>query len=435
MKRITLLLGISILLSCTISLNAQIKKSPIKLVQFVLTPSHNDWNYQLKENAIITVQATKFGIPLNDIELNYEFGSEMMPAEKEGSIKIKNGLAKINIGSLNHPGFKQLKVSLKNDGNTYKDAIKVAFAPDKITPTAKMPKDFNTFWEKAIDKNNQLPMDARVTLMSEYCTSDVDVYLVSLQNYKKGKRVYGYLSKPKAPGKYPVILIPPGAGVKKMTPTTYYADQGFISLFIEIHGISPELSTDDFNNIKNAFGDYWFNHFDNKEEYYYKSVYLGCVRAIDFLTSLPEYDGENVVVKGGSQGGALAIVTTALDKRVKYVAAFYPALCDLTGYLHNRTGGWPHLFSYKYENNNASQSHLETAGYYDVVNFAKNITVPGFYSFGYNDFTCPPTSVLSALNSITAPKTVVVTPISGHWRFPETEKKSTDWIRSKCNIK
>ena len=35
-----------------------------------------------------------------------------------------------------------------------------------------------------------------------------------------------------------------------------------------------------------------------------KHVYVGLVRCIDFLTSLPEWDGKNVAVQGGSQGGA-----------------------------------------------------------------------------------------------------------------------------------
>jgi hypothetical protein len=50
------------------------------------------------------------------------------------------------------------------------------------------------------------------------------------------------------------------------------------------------------------------------------------------------------VVTVGSQGGALSIVTAALDSRVRGLAAYYPALSDVTGYLHNRAGGWPHMF-------------------------------------------------------------------------------------------
>ncbi len=310
--------------------------------------------------------------------------------------------------------------------------MKVAFAPDKIKPTVELPKDFQGFWSNALKGNAKLPMDAKVIYKPEYSSGTVDVFLVSLQNYKKGKRIYGYLCKPKKEGKYPVLFNPPGAGIKKIHPNTYYADQGFVSLSIEIHGISPELSDEDYAGINYAFNDYWFNNLDDKDNYYYKSVYVGCVRAIDFLTSLPEFDGKNVLVAGGSQGGALTIVTAGLDKRVTGIAAFYPALCDLTGYLHNRAGGWPHTFSEKYAKVNRTPAKIETASYYDVVNFARNITVPGFYSTGYNDHTCPPTSVFSALNVINAPKNIVITPISGHWRFPESNDKATEWLKEHC---
>lgn len=65
------------------------------------------------------------------------------------------------------------------------------------------------------------------------------------------------------------------------------------------------------------------------DHYYYKRVYMGCVRAVDFIYSLPEFDGKNLAVNGGSQGGALSIITAGLDNRIKYLAAFYPALSDL----------------------------------------------------------------------------------------------------------
>jgi cephalosporin-C deacetylase-like acetyl esterase len=71
---------------------------------------------------------------------------------------------------------------------------------------------------------------------------------------------------------------------------------------------------------------------DHRDRYYYRRVYLGCVRANDFLTAHAKWDGANLAVTGGSQGGALSIVTAALDPRVKGLAAYYPALSDVTGY-------------------------------------------------------------------------------------------------------
>lgn len=408
---------------------AQNSPAPRKLIEFVLTPNAKNWIYGAGENASVQVSVFKFGVPMEGATITYEVGPEMLPAEKKGSLVLRNGQVKIEAGTTWMPGFRQVVVRTEYGGRTYSDGIKLAYAPEKIEPTVLLPSDFTQFWEAAKTEAAKVPMDIQLTPLPQYSTTTVDVFLVNLQNYKKGQRLYGYLCKPKAAGKYPVLFNPPGAGVKSMQPYTYYAERGYISLSIEIHGLSPLLDNDTYRNISMAMGDYWQNKLDDKNNYYYKSVYLGCVRSIDFLCSLPEWDGKNVVVTGGSQGGALTIVTAALDKRVTCLAAFYPALCDLTGYLHGRAGGWPHLLSFPYDFVNNTPEKLQTLSYYDVVNFAKQLTVPGFYSWGYNDNTCPPTSVYAAVNSIKAPKTIAITPISGHWRFEETNQESLDWIK------
>ncbi len=400
------------------------------MVQFLLTPDHDNWHYRTGEIAEIKVMVTRFGIPL-DLEIFYEYGPEMIEPDKTGKIKTKNGVAMINIGTMKEPGFKQLKVQTTVEGKTYRDQIKVGFDPLKIEPTVKMPDDFDEFWGAALAENAKLPMDAIVTYRPEFSTSTVDVYLVNMQNYSRNKRLYGWLCKPKKSGKYPVLFHPPGAGVKHIDPWTFFADQGFISLAIEIHGINPEHSKTEYKEISRAVGDYAEQNLDDKDNYYYKSAYVGCVRAIDYLTSLPEWDGVNVLVTGGSQGGALSIVTAGLDKRVTALAAYYPALTDQEGYLHNRAGSWPHMFR-KVVNNTPQK--IETMKYYDVVNFAKKITAPGFYSFGYNDNTCPPTTSYSAYNVIDAPKTLEITPITGHWRFGETDEKSTAFLKEMCGL-
>lgn len=428
MKNIHFLLLFSFLF-LSANLVAQNSPAPIKLIEFVLTPDAKDWNYKLNEKAMVQISVFKFGVPMEDVTINYEIGPEMLPADKKGSLVLKKGQGKIDVGTAMQPGFRQLVVKTEYRGKTYSDMIKVAYSPEKIEPTVPLPNDFLQFWEAAKTEAAKVPMDAIVTLLPQYSTTTVDVFLVNLQNYKKGQRLYGYLCKPKAAGKYPVLFSPPGAGIKNILPSTTYADEGYISLSIEIHGISPLLDNETYRNISTAFGDYWMNKLDDRDNYYYKQVYLGCVRSIDYLCSLPEWDGKNVVVTGGSQGGALTIVTAALDKRVKSLAAFYPALCDMTGYLHGRAGGWPHLLSVRYQTVNNTPEKLKTISYYDVVNFAKQIMVPGFYSWGYNDNTVPPTSVYAAVNSIKAPKTTAITPISGHWRFEETNRESLDWIK------
>ena len=182
-----------------------------------------------------------------------------------------------------------------------------------------------------------------------------------------------------------------------------------------------------FDDASRAFGDYLTAGLDNRDNYYMKHVYTGCVRAIDLLTSLPQWDGRNVAVQGGSQGGALAIVTAALDPRVTLCVANHPALSDMAGYCDGGTGGYPH---FNRMNSMLTDDKVRTMAYYDVVNFARNLKCPVRMTWGYNDNTCPPTTSQAVWNVITAPKEALLTPINEHWTSEATERSHCDWIKA-----
>ena len=71
---------------------------------------------------------------------------------------------------------------------------------------------------------------------------------------------------------------------------------------------------------------------------------------------------------------------------------------------------------------------IATTAYYDAVNFARRIKVPGHYGWGYNDETCPPTSTFSAYNVITAPKSLDVFKEMGHPRVPGLTEVEREWV-------
>jgi cephalosporin-C deacetylase len=119
---------------------------------------------------------------------------------------------------------------------------------------------------------------------------------------------------------------------------------------------------------------------------------------------------------------------------VKFLGAYYPALSDLTGFLIGRAGGWPHLFNKDNVNSESAKEKIKTAGYYDVVNFARLLKVPGMYSWGYNDETCPPTSMHAAYNVITAPKSLFLAENTGHWMYPEQRANMESWLRTQLKV-
>ncbi|MDE6171252.1 MAG: acetylxylan esterase, partial [Duncaniella sp.] len=163
------------------------------------------------------------------------------------------------------------------------------------------------------------------------------------------------------------------------------------------------------------------------EEYYMKDVYLGCRRFLDLLTNLPEWDGRNLFTQGGSQGGALAITTAALDPRVTACVANHPALSDMTGYLGDKCGGYPHHFRKSREG--ATADVVRTLEMYDVVNFAKRLRCPVRLTWGFNDNTCPPTTSYEVYNVITAPKEALLTPVNEHWTSATTERGHYEWLK------
>lgn len=402
---------------------------------WVTEPDHPDWIYRTGEKAKIKISLFKYGIPQDGITVNYETGSELMPSDKTGSITLKNGKAEINIGTLDKPGFRDCIFSVMINGKKYSHHVKVGFSPDKIKPYTEMPDGFMDFWKNNIKEASEFPLKYTKEKAEEYCTEKIDCYLIKLQLNNRGQAVYGYLFYPKnaKPESCPVVLSPPGAGIKTIKEPLrhkYYAEEGFIRLEFEIHGLNPTMSEEQFKEISNAFNGkengYLTNGLDNKDNYYMKRVYLSCLRCIDLLTSLPEWDGKNVIVQGGSQGGALAMITAGLDKRVTACVVNHPALSDMAGYMAGRAGGYPHFFRTRGMD---TKEKLETMSYYDVVNFARLIKADTFMTWGFNDNTCPPTTSYAVYNTLECSKEALITPINEHWTSEETERGHLEWIK------
>jgi len=407
------------LLGCIIPMNAQPSQ---KLVTVIVTPDRPSWQYHVNEPVTFNIQVLKHENLVQNVTVDYELGPEFFGKQTK-DVVLKDGKLTLK-SSMNKSGFLRCKVTAKVDGLTYEGMATAGIDPEKIQPTTKEPADFDSFWSNAISEARKTPLDPMLTLMPERCTSALNVYQISFQNERIGSRMYGILMVPKKPGKYPAVLQVPGAGIRPYNGTSFGDD--VISLEIGIHGIPVDLPQYVYNNLSSgALSNYSSFNKNDRDKHYYKRVYLGCVRAVDFLYSLPEFDGQTVGVTGGSQGGALSFVTAGLDPRIKFLAALYPALCDYAGYLNNRAGGWPHYF----RTEKPVANEVETLAYFDVVNFAKRIKAPGWYSWGYNDITCPPTSTYSAYNQITAPKELHLYLETGHWTFPEQSNERIAWLQ------
>jgi cephalosporin-C deacetylase len=405
----------------------------IGAVQVRVSTDRSDWLYQPGQPVRFRILAIQDGHPLEGATVSYRIGPEMVaPTIEQTAALPPEGLV-IDAGTLNEPGFLRCIATVEHNGKVYRGLATAAFQPERIQPTQQDPPDFDAFWAEGKAALAKIPLDARITPLPEYGNASAACFHIDLQNVGTGagvSRFYGVLCEPKAPGKYPALLSVPGAGVRPYRGLAEIAAQGVITFQVGIHGIPVNLDPSVYDSLRaGALASYNTYGLDHRDRYYYRRVYLGCVRANDFLVSLPNWDGATLAVTGGSQGGALSIVTAALDPRVKGLAAYYPALSDVTGYLHNRAGGWPHMFrAADGPLAHRAPEKIETSRYYDVVNFARRVKVPGLYSWGFNDETCPPTSMYSAYNVIPGPKKLLLALETGHNTVPEQVARVLSWI-------
>jgi cephalosporin-C deacetylase-like acetyl esterase len=327
------------------------------------------------------------------------------------------------------PGFLQCRVTV----NKQTVLAAAAIEPTKIEPTAKMPKDFDEFWQANLKELAKVPLDAKVERVAKLSDDKIDCYKLSLANVE-GKRVHGWLCVPKGPGPFPAILTVPGAGVSPISPDKGHAYAGAITLNIIIHDIPIDESADTFKKMSaGPLANYRDIGMDNRDKNYYRAVILGCVRAIDYLFSRDDFNKKEMAVTGGSQGGALTLITSGLDQRVTLAAPNVAAMCDHSGIKFDRVSGWPHWLTRS--KGEKFDKVLETSAYYDAVNFARKFKGKSVHGVGFIDTVCAPTTVYAAFNVHPEPKVMINSPLMGHGTDPAWAKAREQFFKDNLTLK
>ena len=430
MKRFASLL---LCLAMLLPLTAQVIGNNIVVT---VTPDHQDWNYKVGETVNFVIHVRKSGTLLDNVNVDIEAGPVMYPDVKK-SMTLKDGTAKWS-GKMAKPGFYRVTATAHVGGKDYKGLCTAGFSPEKLRPYCQEPKDFDAFWKKALDAARKNDLNPTKRLLPERCTKDMNVYEVSYVNNNWNSRMFGILSVPVKPGKYPALLRVPGAGVRPYSGDTYTAPGKCIVLEIGVHGIPVTMEQNVYDDLHNgALDGYWNFNVAEPDKNYYKRVVTGAVRGVDFIASLPEWDGKTIGVTGASQGGFLSLAVAALDKRITFLGVVHDAMCDYEAELHNVGGGWPHTIYWDMKSGldkNLINLKVEGGRYYDGVNFARRVTQPGWYSFGYNDEVVPPTSSYSTYNIVTAPKTLSVYQMTGHYWYQEQWDEWQDFLRKQMGL-
>lgn len=302
-------------------------------------------------------------------------------------------------GKMVEPCSLMIEASIR--GN--KQVVGLIVDPQKLKPGIKAPKDLKAYWDQEKKSLRALPLQVK---LKEVANSGNDAVCYDTElNCTGPKPARGYFAKPaNATAKsLPIVLLVHAAGVKgswcrsESRDALRYARMGKGALCFDLnaHGMLNGQPNEYYNNLEaGELKDYYVQGLENRENFYFRGMYLRLIRTLDYLTQQPEWDGKRILVIGESQGGGQALAAAGLDHRVSAVVATVPAMCDWGGTLAKRKGGWPQPF----ERSGNKEKMKNALPYFDTAHLLKNSKATIVVEIGLIDNTCPSTSVYAAIN-------------------------------------
>jgi cephalosporin-C deacetylase-like acetyl esterase len=435
---VLLFVGVSFVLS-------QENKSPY---QIQVRAGQESAIYKKGETVAFQVRLLENNKPLAGKELSYLVQGDGN-FEQKGTVLSTDSFAVIET-SLNYSGFLKCTVQWKEANGVQVSAMGGAGVdPLEIKAKTPEPEDFDAFWNAKKDELAKLPMNPQlVPVPAEEVNKKFGVPLYHVPQLVPvpaekinnpaiqvfdikvdclgGKPLSGYLAKPvnAKPKSLPIVISYHGAGIYSANMPIHIAARGVLALDINAHGIENGQPTGFYKALANGeLKDYPIANGNDREKNYFVGMFLRVIRSLQFMKSLPEWDGKTIAVTGISQGGGQALVAAGSDPAVTFCVAHVPAICYPTGDIEGNFGGWPGFLRGKTKET-ADPAMLKTVPYIDAAHFARRIKAESILSTGFIDYTCSPTSVYVAYNNITAPKQIFPTPESAHAVPPKTHEIS-----------
>ncbi len=373
--------------------------------------------YQSGENMTFHVQLLEDSKPVAGRKIKWKRTGD--DAKTESGDAVSSGTEPLAITtSMDRPGFVRIEVwVLDTAGKPLLDEKNqwlrfdggAGVEPEKLRQGVPEPADFDNFWAQQKTRLAEVPLKFTMTEVPSddpaYAVYDVKIDCAG------GKPVSGYFTKPKdaAPKSLKANATFMGYGVASAKK---YHSPGMMMLNINAHGIENGKDDEYYKNL--PLKRYGFSNEENAkpETAYFNGMILRVLRALEFLKAQPEWNGHDLIVSGGSQGGFQSLAAAALDRDVSKCRVDVPWLCDLGGVTTGRLKGW-------------HPDWAEGLGYYDSVNMAKRIQCETNIVAGLGDYVCPPSGVAVLYNNLKSRKLLEFSQGKTHGYTPRNAQKIT----------
>ncbi len=277
-------------------------------------------------------------------------------------------------------------------------------------------EDLLSFWKHSIDSFNEKPLGAVKTLVQDNLFQ-MNTYKVSYLGFDNTP-INGWFLVPSFPKqeKFPCVISFHGYLGQKGYPEEYahWILMGFAVFAIDIRGQMGETG----NGLNQTFGMSagWITQgILEKEHSYYLAITVDCLRAIDWVLEQPEVDNSRIGLYGGSHGGGLALICSALSSNAAVTVAHVPNMCHMDFGIMASTGSLSELGPFISAYPDRLNDILTNLSYFDNLNLVHLIQKPILLSVSLKDTICLPETIFATYNRIgTDVKTLLIDPFLGH---------------------
>lgn len=302
-------------------------------------------------------------------------------------------------------------------------------------PKQTKKSDFDAFWDQRIIENGKYPLHIHPKERA-YGVAGVKVYDVYFDGFRNS-RIHGvYVTPVINTPDAPAAVIFHGYNWNTLQPhyAFKYSIQGIPVLLVEVRG--QNVASQDRQLYTNGGSAGWMTlGIDDHDQYYYSQVYMDCYRCVDVVRELS--GKSDVFVEGGSQGGALAIATAALQDHLLLALSDIPFLTHFERSVQLSTEG-PYNEIYHYFKvhdplHQTTDTVFGTLSYIDCMNLASRVTCPTLVGVGLEDTVCPPSSGFAMFHYLSGEKQICTYPEYGHGLPPAHEEEKLKFVASYCN--
>ena len=212
---------------------------------------------------------------------------------------------------------------------------------DEIAPAMEEPEDFDEFWARQKARLAAVPVRSEETPM-DFGDEDFNFWRIKV-DCAGPRPVFGILAVPKnaKPKSLKAVVEVHGYGVfRQSRPWGTASDRILFS--INAHGVDPlcdDVAYAEFEDgIRTPKWTYAFSPHQNEypEGCYFNGMALRVMRAFDYIRTRSEWNGVDLEVEGGSQGGAQSLWAAGLVEGLTEARPEVPWMCDVNAPLAGR---------------------------------------------------------------------------------------------------